>query len=44
VPSGTDIENRAVGVPVLIPVERCTLGWRRSLVQLAPLVEVDLGG
>jgi hypothetical protein len=32
------------GVPEVIPVEMCHLGWQESLVQLAHLVEPDIPG
>jgi hypothetical protein len=32
------------GIPDVIPVEQCVLGWQESLVQLARLVEPDTPG
>lgn len=39
---GTDIEIEQSGVPAVIPVEACYLGWQQSLMQLAKLVEPDI--
>ena len=36
---GTDINVVQEGVPAVIPVEMCYLGWQESLAQLATLVE-----
>jgi uncharacterized protein YndB with AHSA1/START domain len=36
---GTDIAIVQAGVPEMIPVEMCYLGWQESLAQLATLVE-----
>ena len=36
---GTDINIVQEGVPAVIPVEMCYLGWQESLAQLATLVE-----
>lgn len=36
---GTDVNIEQVGVPSLIPVEACYLGWQQSLAQLALVVE-----
>ncbi|MDH4124061.1 MAG: hypothetical protein OEV69_00300 [Gammaproteobacteria bacterium] len=30
------------GIPEMIPVEMCYLGWQESLLQLAKLVEPDI--
>ncbi|WMD20275.1 SRPBCC family protein [Achromobacter seleniivolatilans] len=38
---GTDITIVQEGVPAVIPVEMCYLGWQDSLMQLARLVEAD---
>ena len=32
------------GIPELIPLEMCYLGWQESLLQLATLVEPDIPG
>lgn len=39
---GTDIHITQSGVPAVIPLEMCYLGWQESLVQLAHLVEPDI--
>lgn len=39
---GTDITIVQEGVPEVIPVEMCYLGWQDSLVQLAKLVEPEI--
>jgi len=39
---GTDINIVQEGIPSVIPVEMCTLGWQESLEQLARLVEPDI--
>ncbi len=39
---GTDISIEQSGVPAVIPVEGCYLGWQQSLAQLACLVEPDI--
>jgi uncharacterized protein YndB with AHSA1/START domain len=39
---GTEINIEQAGIPSLIPVEACYLGWQQSLVQLAKLVEPDI--
>lgn len=39
---GTDISIEQSGIPDLIPVEMCYLGWQESLLQLANLVEPDI--
>ena len=36
---GTDISIVQAGLPEMIPVEMCYLGWQESLAQLATLVE-----
>ena len=41
---GTDINIEQSGIPELIPVEMCCLGWQESLAQLANLVEPDIPG
>ncbi|MDH4049234.1 MAG: SRPBCC family protein [Gammaproteobacteria bacterium] len=42
VASGTDISIVQEGVPAIIPVEFCYLGWQESLALLAHLVEPDI--
>ena len=36
---GTDLSITQEGIPAVIPVEMCYLGWQESLAQLAQLVE-----
>jgi uncharacterized protein YndB with AHSA1/START domain len=36
---GTDLSITQEGIPDVIPVEMCYLGWQESLMQLAKLVE-----
>jgi uncharacterized protein YndB with AHSA1/START domain len=36
---GTDVSIMQEGIPAVIPVEMCYLGWQESLAQLATLVE-----
>jgi uncharacterized protein YndB with AHSA1/START domain len=40
VPCGTEIAIIQEGVPAVIPLEMCYLGWQESLAQLANLVEI----
>jgi uncharacterized protein YndB with AHSA1/START domain len=39
---GTDITIVHEGIPSVIPVEMCYLGWQESMEQLARLVEPDI--
>ncbi|AKQ61556.1 SRPBCC family protein [Bordetella hinzii] len=39
---GTELRVAQEGIPEVIPVEMCYLGWQESLVQLARLVEPDI--
>ena len=39
---GTEINIEQTGLPAVIPVEACYLGWQQSLNQLAQLVEPDI--
>ena len=41
---GTDLDIVQEGIPDVIPVEMCYLGWQESLAQLATLVEPDIPG
>ena len=41
---GTDITVVQEGLPEMIPVEMCYLGWQESLAQLATLVEPEIPG
>ena len=39
---GTEVNIEQAGIPELIPLEMCYLGWQESLMQLAKLVEPDI--
>jgi uncharacterized protein YndB with AHSA1/START domain len=39
---GTELGISQAGIPDVIPLEMCYLGWQESLVQLAQLVEPDI--
>jgi uncharacterized protein YndB with AHSA1/START domain len=39
---GTELSVVQEGLPAVIPVEMCYLGWQESLAQLATLVEPDI--
>lgn len=39
---GTELTIVQEGIPEVIPVEMCYLGWQESLLQLARLVEPDI--
>ncbi len=41
---GTELTIVQEGIPELIPVEMCCLGWQESLAQLANLVEPEIPG
>ena len=41
---GTEINITQSGIPAVIPVEMCYLGWQESLAQLAHLVEPEIPG
>ena len=41
---GTEINVTQEGLPEVIPVEMCYLGWQESLLQLATLVEPEIPG
>ncbi len=41
---GTDVSIVQDGIPEVIPLEMCYLGWQESLLQLATLVEPDIPG
>ena len=41
---GTELSVEQSGIPGLIPVEMCYLGWQESLAQLAHLVEPEIAG
>lgn len=39
---GTDLEIEQSGIPPMIPVEMCDLGWQESLAMLARIVEPEI--
>jgi uncharacterized protein YndB with AHSA1/START domain len=41
---GTEVDITQEGIPDVIPLEMCYLGWQESLAQLATLVEPDIPG
>lgn len=41
---GTEVSIVQEGIPDVIPLEMCYLGWQESLAQLATLVEPDIPG
>ena len=41
---GTQLTVVQEGIPAVIPVEMCYLGWQESLAQLATLVEPEIPG
>jgi uncharacterized protein YndB with AHSA1/START domain len=41
---GTDLSVLQEGIPEMIPVEACYLGWQESLKLLAELVEAEIPG
>jgi uncharacterized protein YndB with AHSA1/START domain len=41
---GTELKVTQTGIPDVIPLEMCYLGWQESLEQLAKLVEQDIPG
>lgn len=41
---GTELHIVQEGLPEVIPLEMCYLGWQESLAQLANLVEPDIPG
>jgi hypothetical protein len=41
---GTELNVMQEGIPDVIPLEMCYLGWQESLKQLATLVEPDIPG
>ncbi len=41
---GTEINIQQAGIPEVIPLDMCYLGWQESLAQLATLVEPDIPG
>jgi uncharacterized protein YndB with AHSA1/START domain len=41
---GTELQAVQEGIPEVIPLEACYLGWQESLLQLAQLVDPDIPG
>ena len=41
---GTELSVVQEGIPAVIPLEMCYLGWQESLAQFATLVEPDIAG
>ena len=41
---GTELNIVQEGLPAIIPLEMCYLGWQESLIQLATLVEPEIPG
>jgi uncharacterized protein YndB with AHSA1/START domain len=41
---GTEVSITQEGIPEVIPLEMCYLGWQESLEQLAALVEPEIPG
>ena len=41
---GTDVSITQAGIPSVIPLEMCYLGWQESMLQLANLVEPNIPG
>lgn len=41
---GTEVHIEQAGLPDVIPLEGCYLGWQESLAQLAQLVEPEIPG
>lgn len=41
---GTEVSVVQEGLPAVIPLEMCYLGWQESLAQLATLVEPEIPG
>jgi uncharacterized protein YndB with AHSA1/START domain len=41
---GTELSIVQEGIPAVIPVEMCYLGWQESLTQLAAIVEPEIPG
>jgi uncharacterized protein YndB with AHSA1/START domain len=41
---GTELNVTQAGIPEMIPLAMCYLGWQESLEQLAKLVEPDIPG
>jgi hypothetical protein len=41
---GTELSILQEGIPEVIPVEACYLGWQESLILLAKLVKAEIPG
>lgn len=41
---GTELSVSQAGIPAVVPLEMCYLGWQESLEQLAKLVEPNIPG
>ena len=41
---GTELSVTQAGIPEVVPLEMCSVGWQESLAQLATLVEPDIPG
>ncbi|MDP1911450.1 MAG: SRPBCC domain-containing protein, partial [Hyphomicrobium sp.] len=41
---GTDVAITQAGIPDVIPLEMCYLGWQESLLLLGQLVEAEIPG
>ena len=41
---GTELDVEQAGIPDVIPLEGCYLGWQESLLNLARLVEPEIDG
>jgi len=41
---GTEVDIVQEGIPAVIPLEACHLGWQESLLLLAFLVEAEIPG
>ncbi len=41
---GAEVRIEQAGIPAMIPLEMCYLGWQESLTQLATLVEPEIPG
>ena len=44
VPSGCEIHVVQEGIPAVIPLDGCYIGWQQSLAHLAALVEPEIPG
>ena len=44
VPSGCELHIVQEGLPAVIPLDGCTVGWQQTLLHLAALVEPEIPG